>query len=115
MLSAQGASATDLAAPAASPALAAALRGIAARTETLLAEAAPFARQIEDWRLGLEVAAIQRLAVVLNRGLLSRDPLSQPVHLGKSGFAAVALGGVARGIASRTLTSRRPPAARVAG
>jgi squalene synthase HpnC len=116
ILTAHGAAVADLAAPAAPPGLAAALHEIATRTEALLTESALFARHIMDWRLGLEVAAIQRLAEVLNRGLMRRDPLSQPVHLGKRGFAAVALGGIVRGVAVRTFAGRGPAArAKVAG
>jgi squalene synthase HpnC len=116
MLAARGVSVEDLAAPVASPTLAASLRDVAARTAKLLADSAPFAGAIANRRLGLEVAAIQHLAEVLNHRLLHRDPLSQRVHLGNTGFAVVALGGVLRGIFRRTLGRPHPVGnARVAG
>lgn len=96
MLARHGASESDLLAPAATPALLAAIRECAERTDALLAEAAPFARAIRDRRLGVEVAIIHRLAVSLNARLKTRDPLSSRVHhrkweaLGLAALAALA-------------------------
>lgn len=95
MLAETGARVEDLAAPAASPALLAAISLAAARTRALLAESAPFAGMIRDRRLAAEVAVIQRLAESLVRRLLARDPLSQRVHHGKAEAATLALGAVA--------------------
>jgi len=95
MLAATGARVEDLAAPAASPALLAAISLAAERTRALLAESAPFAGMIRDRRLAAEVAVIQRIAGSLVRRLLTRDPLSQRVHHGKAEAAALALGAVA--------------------
>ena len=61
-----------------------ALRGIisevARRTQRLLEVASPFAAQIRDRRLSLEVSVIQTLAEDLTLNLLGRDPLSERVH-----------------------------------
>jgi squalene synthase HpnC len=50
------------------------------RTQELLQTARPFARQIRDRRLALEVSVIQTLAEDLAERLLSHDPLSERVH-----------------------------------
>ena len=73
------------------PALRGVIAELAAQTLLLLRESAPFALQIRDVRLSAEVAVIQRLALSLTRGLLVRDPLSEKVHHGKFGSAALAL------------------------
>ena len=70
----------ELGAPSASPALLAAIRAAAVRTQALLAASAPFAGLIRDRRLAAEVAVIQRLAEDLCERLLHRDPLSERVH-----------------------------------
>ncbi len=61
-----------------------ALRGVigelARRTQGLLATARPFASQIRNRRLSLEVSVIQTLAEDLTERLLNRDPLSDRVH-----------------------------------
>ncbi len=79
-LSATGARIDDLAAPAATPALRAAIVALADRTLGLLRESAPFAGQIRDRRLAAEVAIIQRLAESLTGRLRTRDPLGERVH-----------------------------------
>ena len=61
-----------------------ALRGVivelARRTQGLLETSRPFAGQIRDRRLALEVSVIQTLAEDLTERLLTRDPLSESVH-----------------------------------
>ena len=84
-----------------SPALRACLRELALRTAGLLRQSAVFSRRIKDLRLALEVAVIQRGAERLTEILKRRDPLSERVHLGKAGFAGVALFGLAKGVAHR--------------
>jgi squalene synthase HpnC len=96
MLSAAGAEVEDLAAPSASPALRRCLAALAQRTERLLAESRPFAAQIRDRRLSLEVAVIQDVAEHLAGILQRRDPLSEPVHHGKLAFAAIGFGAIAK-------------------
>ncbi len=88
VLGAKGVPVEALAAPKSSPELLACIHEVASKTKTLLGEA-KLARCIRDLRLGLEVAAIERLAARLVHMLLERDPLSQRVHLTKSQFAAL--------------------------
>lgn len=90
----------------ASPQLLAAIRELAQRTLDLLDEGAPLPDLIDDTRLSLEIAAIHRLAVVLTRGLLTRDPLSEKVHHGRAGFALTALGAVAATLVRRPFRPR---------
>ena len=97
-------------APQATPALRACLRDLAQRTGTLLQQAAPFSGEIRDTRLALEVSVIHTLAQHLVGLLLTRDPLSEPVHLGKAGFARLGLIGIGKGALGRL--SRRAPVAR---
>ena len=96
LLAATGAHIEELAAPVASPALRATITLMAARTQALLAQSAPFAGMIRDKRLASEVAVIQRLAESLTRRLMARDPLSQRVHHGKGEAALRAAWAVAR-------------------
>ena len=90
----------------ATPQLRAVIRELAQKTLALLDEGAALPDLIDDLRLSLEIAAIHRLAVVLTRGLLERDPLSENVHHGKAGFALTALGGIARTLGRRPFRSR---------
>ncbi len=78
------------------PALRAVFHELAQQCLVLLDEGATLPDLIDDTRLSLEIAAIHRLAVVLSKGLLDRDPLSEKVHHGKAAFALIALRGVAR-------------------
>jgi len=80
----------------ASPALLGAIAAVAKRNTILLMRAKPFAGQIRDCRLALEVGVIQRLAEDLNRRLLDRDPLSERVHHRKSEAVGLALSAAAR-------------------
>jgi len=73
----------------ANPALAGVISGLARRNAELLETSRPFARAIMDSRLALEVDLIQTLADDLNRLLMNRDPLSQPVHHSKMYLAAL--------------------------
>jgi squalene synthase HpnC len=68
----------------ANPALAGVIAGLARKNAELLAISRPFARGIRDARLALEVDLIQTLAEDLNTMLMTRDPLSQPVHHSKT-------------------------------
>jgi squalene synthase HpnC len=80
---AAGAAPEDLDAAAASPALKATIHGLAERTLGLLAESRPFASQIANSRLRLEVGFIQRVAEDLAQRLTARDPLKDRVHHNK--------------------------------
>ncbi|MDR7036719.1 squalene synthase HpnC [Methylobacterium sp. BE186] len=101
-----GATVEMLGADRASPELRGVIRDLAARTLLLLDEGAVLPSLIDDLRLSLEIAAIHRLAVVLTRGLLDRDPLSETVHHGKAGFALTALGGIVGSLARRPFRGR---------
>jgi hydroxysqualene synthase len=96
-----GAAAEDLGAAAATPALRACIRRLAQRTGRLLRDSRAFSSAIDDARLALEVAVIQRLAERLVSLLSSRDPLSERVHLGKAGVAAFGLLGLISGAIGR--------------
>ena len=77
---AHGAGAEALAAAHASPALLKVIEGLARRTQALLDQSRPFAGEIADRRLALEVGVIQALAESLASRLTRRDPLSVRVH-----------------------------------
>ena len=62
------------------PALRAVLVSLAGRTQALLDRSGPFAAQIRNRRLSLDVSVIQTLAEDLTRRLLTRDPLKDRVH-----------------------------------
>ena len=110
-----GVSLAALGADAASPGLRAVIRELAERTLMLLDEGAVLPDLIGDLRLSLEIAAIHRLAVVLAKGLTTRDPLSEKVHHGKAAFALTAFGGIAGTLARRPFRARtlRAQASRV--
>ncbi len=87
----------------ASPALRHCLHALAERTSTLLDNAEPLSSQVNDLRLGLEIAVIQRLARTLTRMLLRRDPLSQKVHLMTAGVIGMSAIGIIEGAARRAV------------
>jgi squalene synthase HpnC len=93
VLSAHGTGVESLAAAQASPALRKALEGLARRTSTLLEQSRPFAGEIADRRLALEVGVIQALAESLTARLMRRDPLSERVHHRPVEAIGLALGG----------------------
>jgi squalene synthase HpnC len=93
----------------ASPALLRCLQQLAERTCGLLRDAEPLSGQVRDLRLGLEIAAIQRLARALARILLRRDPLSQRVHLTRAGVLGVSLVGMLVGLGRRAVRGRVGP------
>lgn len=109
-LAAFGARAEMLDAEAADPALAAALKALAWRAADLLKASRPFAGQIRDLRLSLEVGAIQRLAEGLLRRLTRRDPLSQRVHHNRWEALGAGLLGVGRTIGARIGPRQSPKA-----
>jgi squalene synthase HpnC len=80
----------------ASPALLDCLHALAARTAKLLEQSRDLPAQIRDARLAIEVSVIQALAGRLVDILRERDPLSEPVHLGKRAVATTAVSGAAR-------------------
>jgi hydroxysqualene synthase len=68
----------------ANSALVGVIAALARKNAELLGISRLFARGIRDTRLALEVDLIQTLAEDLNTMLMTRDPLSQPVHHSKS-------------------------------
>jgi squalene synthase HpnC len=102
-LTAVGASVEAIDAPEASPALRSCLRGLAERTAALLRDGHRLPDQIKDLRLSLEISVIHTLAEQLVQMLMLRDPLSEKVHLGKGGFAAVGLIGLFKGLTRRLM------------
>lgn len=88
-LSEKGLTVAALSEPAAGAALKNVIAGLAGRNALLLAQSRPFAGQIRDGRLALEVDLIQTLAEDLNAMLTRRDPLSENVHHSKTDIAAL--------------------------
>ena len=88
-LAAKGLTVEALAEASAGSALREVIAGLAARNALLLAQSRPFAGQIRDSRLALEVDLIQTLAEDLNTMLTRRDPLSEKVHHSKTDIAAL--------------------------
>ncbi|GGC62131.1 squalene synthase HpnC [Chelatococcus reniformis] len=109
VLAAHGATADMLAAPRAAPPLHGALGELARRASELVGQSRSLVPQIRDLRLSLEIGAIHNLARHLAGELERRDPLSEPVHLGKAGFALVGGAGVLQGLLAqlgRTIAAR---------
>jgi len=85
----------------ASPALRGVIAGLAARTQVLLAEAAPLSGAVRDTRLALEIGVIHALAASLARRLRVRDPLAGGVHHRPWEAFGVALAGAGATAVSR--------------
>lgn len=107
-LAACGTSVEALSAAQASPALLAGLHGLAERTERLLSDSDGFSLLINDRRLALEVSVINTLAHRLTRLLMSRDPLSDLVHLSMPAVAGLTCVGILSAVSRRL--GRRPSA-----
>lgn len=101
-LSEAGADVKALGAEKASPALLTCLHKIAARTDDLVQIGRELPRMVQDLRLCLETAVIGRLAQILVKGLLHRDPLSDKVHLSKPHVLVWTLFGIGEGLAQST-------------
>ncbi len=100
-----GASADDLKAAKASPALLACIRDLAAKTDTLLHESELLAVHVADARLGCEISVIQTFAREILALLKVRDPLSERVHLSKLELVGYSLTGLAGGLWRRATGS----------
>ena len=79
------------------------LRGLAVRTEALLEQSRPLPALVSDARLAMEISAMQSLARRLLRTLQARDPLNEPVHLGKVAMLATGAAGAMRGLSRRVM------------
>ena len=77
----------------------------------LLEDSRVFSAQINDRRLAMEVAAIQSLADRLVSLLLTRDPLSERVHLSKLQMVLVGLAGATGGLVRWLITRAAPSSA----
>ena len=107
-LSASGATVEALKDDRASPALRDCLRGLVARTSTLLDESRGLEPKVSDTRLALEISVIQSLAGQLLAMLMVRDPLAERVHLTKAEALATAVNGSGRAILRRMLRTMTP-------
>jgi hydroxysqualene synthase len=107
-LSASGATIEALKDDRASPALRDCLRGLVARTSTLLDESRGLEPKVSDTRLALEISVIQSLAGQLLAMLMVRDPLAERVHLTKAEALATAVNGGGRAILRRMLRTMTP-------
>lgn len=112
MLAAHGAGVEMLGGTQATTELRAALHAIAVRLAALLPEAARLPHLVRDVRLAIETETIVRLASRLTGLLLSRDPLSERMHLSKVralAVAATAMGAVLNRHLWRTLGANPAP------
>jgi squalene synthase HpnC len=107
-LSSSGATVEALKDDRASPALRDCLRGLVARTSTLLDESRALEPKVGDTRLALEISVIQSLAGQLLAMLMVRDPLAERVHLTKAEALATAVNGGGRAILRRMLRTMTP-------
>jgi hydroxysqualene synthase len=107
-LAASGASIEQLEGKETAPALKECLRGVVARTGTLLDESRGLEASVSDTRLALEISVIQSLASRLIAILMVRDPLAERVHLTKAEALATALKGGARAIVRRLVRTVAP-------
>jgi hydroxysqualene synthase len=85
------------------------VQGLLDGVNILLVQSRPLATMVNDTRLAMEIAAIQKLAERLVGVLRVRDPLSEKVHLSKTGMLLTVATGVA-GVLSRKLCTRAAPA-----
>jgi squalene synthase HpnC len=92
----------------ADPALRNCLHALAARTAVLFEQSRGLPASVSDTRLAVEISVIQALAGRLLALLRVRDPLSEPVHLGKVARLATAANGAARGLLRRMLRTSTP-------
>jgi hydroxysqualene synthase len=93
---------------AADPALRRCFDEICPKIDDLLRKAEPLALAVNDLRLGLEIAVIQRLAKVLSKRLSRRDPLSERVHLNAREAAATSIAAVVRSLSRRARQALAP-------
>ena len=90
------------------------LHALAGRTESLLGESRILSAQVQDFRLGLEIAVIQAFADKIVRMLKVRDPLSERVHLSPLELLGQSLAGLSGEMLYRA-AGRHPQSKPVAG
>ena len=104
-LSANGLTADILDQEQGTPAFRRCLQGLLDGTSALLVQSRPLAAMVNDTRLAMEIAAIQKLAERLVGVLRKHDPLSEKVHLSKTGML-LTVASAAAGALSRKLWMR---------
>ena len=109
IMAAQGTTVESLRFPKAEPGLRNCLTIVAGKTAELLPEAAKLPQAVKDTRLSLETGAIVGLAHKLLAMLMTRDPLSERVHLTKSAALLQTARGVASTFAERLMVSAAAP------
>jgi squalene synthase HpnC len=107
-LATSGASVEQLSDNEATPALKNCLRGLVARTGSLLNESRGLEAKVSDTRLAVEISVIQSLASHLLAVLMVRDPLAERVHLTKAEALVTAVNGGTRAILRRLLRTMMP-------
>jgi squalene synthase HpnC len=105
MMRAHGTDVEALGATKASPALRTCLKSVAEKNAELLPDASKLPLAVKDMRLGLETGIIVRIAHKLTALLMIGDPLSERVHLTKSGALLEALQGATATLAARLTRS----------
>jgi squalene synthase HpnC len=107
-LAAEGLGVESLAGERASPALRRCLQALAVRTEGLLDRGRKLPASVRDTRLAIEISVIQAMAARLVQFLKVRDPLCEPVHLGKVASLATTLSAASCGLLRRALRGSAP-------
>jgi phytoene/squalene synthetase len=110
-MAAAGTSVEALGAPKASPQMLQCIRNLAERTRGLLDDGEILPVQVDSFRLGLELSVIHTLAYKLTDFLMTRDPLSERVHLGKAGVAGMTLLAVLKASVRRMARPNAPVSA----
>ena len=105
-LATAGASVEELGRDRASAPLLNCLHSLALRTEAVLGASKSLNAQVQDFRLGLEIAVIQTFADTIVGLLKVRDPLSETVHLSPMQLLAYSIGGIAAETARRSFGRR---------
>jgi len=82
--------------------------------ESLLAESRVLSAQVQDFRLGLEIAVIQAFADKIVRMLKVRDPLNERVHLSPLELLGQSLAGLSGEMMYRA-SGRHPQSRPAAG
>lgn len=103
-----GADVADLARDRATPALRSVIADLAGRTQDLLLTSAPLASGVADWRLSMEIAAIQNLAERLAGKLTTADRLRDPVRVGTGAKLSVLMAALLVGVRRVVRPGARP-------
>lgn len=99
LMTAHGATETDLGAGCASDGMRAVIDACLDDCDRMIAAAAPLSRHLWNRRLAANSAVILRLAARLSRRLRRNDPLATRVSLGKADFLIAGVSGIVAGLA----------------